>query len=85
MIGTTPDPPPTSRAGVSPAHTNQPPMGPRTSSSSPTTTSSCKKDDTSPSSSRSTVSSIVFVSSGGEATEYERDAVYPSGAVKRTT
>jgi hypothetical protein len=28
MSGTTPEPPPTSNAGVSPRHTNQPPMGP---------------------------------------------------------
>jgi len=42
MRGTMPDPPPTSRAGVSPRHTNQPPMGPRTSSSSPGTTTSCR-------------------------------------------
>ena len=33
--GTTPLPPPTSSAGVVPSHTNQPPIGPRTSSWSP--------------------------------------------------
>ncbi len=74
MSGTTPDPPPSSSAGVSPSQTNQPPIGPRTSSSSPTTTSSCRNVEISPSSRRSTVSSISPVSSGGDATEYERDA-----------
>ena len=60
MSGTTPEPPPTSSAGVSPSHTNHPPIGPRTSSSSPTSTTSCRNVETSPSSSRSTVSSISF-------------------------
>jgi hypothetical protein len=67
--GTTPLPPPISSAGVDPSHTNQPPIGPRTSSSSPTRTSSWRNDDTSPSSSRSTVSSIAVPSPGGEAIE----------------
>lgn len=53
-----PDPPPTSRSGVSPRQTNHPPIGPRTSISSPTSTTSCRKLDTSPPSRRSTVSSI---------------------------
>ena len=76
MSGTIPEPPPTSNAGVSPSHTNQPPIGPRTSSSSPTSTTSCRNVETSPSASRSTVSSNSFdASSGGDATEYERDAV----------
>ena len=76
MSGTTPDPPPTNTAGLSPSHTNHPPIGPRTSSSSPTSTPSCRKVETSPCSSRSTVSSNSFdSSSGGDAIEYERDAV----------
>ena len=72
ISGTTPEPPPTSRAGASPSHTNQPPIGPRTSSSSPGSTTSWRKADTSPSSSRSTVSSNSVASSGADATEYER-------------
>ena len=42
MSGTTPDPPPTSSTGVvsSPSHTNQPPIGPRTSNWSPTSATS---------------------------------------------
>ena len=85
MSGTIPDPPPTSSAGVSASQTNQPPIGPRTSSTSPTSTTSWRKPDTSPSGRCSTVSSISPWSSGAEATEYEREAVYPSGAVSRTT
>ena len=63
------------QCGRQPSQTNHPPIGPRTSSSSPTSTTSCRNTDTSPSSSRSTVSSISFVSSGADATEYEREAV----------
>ena len=70
---------------MSPGQTKKPPIGPRTSSSSPGTTTSCTNSDTSPSASFSTVSSISPVSSGAEATEYDRDAVYPSGAVSRST
>ena len=75
MSGTTPEPPPTSSAGVVPSHTNQPPIGPRTSSSSPTSATSWRNVDTSPSSSRSTVSSISPEPSGADATEYDREAV----------
>jgi hypothetical protein len=75
ISGTTPVPPPTSRAGSVPRQTNQPPIGPRTSSSSPGRTSSWRKVETSPFSSRSTVSSISAVPSGGLATEYDREAV----------
>jgi hypothetical protein len=75
MSGTTPEPPPTRRARVSPRHTNHPPIGPRTSSSSPGTTTSCRNVDTSPPTSRSTVTSISPEPSGADATEYERDAV----------
>ena len=57
--GTTPEPPPIEeRRRRSPSHTNQPPIGPRTSSVSPTSSSSCRNVETSPSGSRSTVSSI---------------------------
>ena len=85
ISGTTPEPPPTSRAGASASQVNQPPIGPRTSSSSPTTRSSWRK--------RRHLAVVepldgeleLAGSVGGEATEYERDAVYPSGAVSRTT
>ena len=73
--GTTPEPPPRRIAGAAPSHTNQPPIGPRTSSSSPGSTTSWRYVDTSPSSKRSTVSSISFVPSGADATEYDREAV----------
>ena len=91
MSGTTPEPPATPSAGAVPSHTNQPPIGPRTSSSSPGSTTSHRYSETSPSGSRSTVSSIspaggpAKPSAGADATEYDRDAVYPSGAVSRTT
>ena len=76
MSGTTPDPPPTSSAGVSASHTNQPPIGPRTSSTSPTSTTSCEE-------ARHLAVGQVLDGQldlaagrpGAEATEYEREAV----------
>ena len=76
ISGTTPEPPPTSSTGsvCSGRHTNQPPIGPRTSTWSPGRTSSTRYGDTSPSSSRSTVIS-TRVPSGTDAIEYDRVAV----------
>jgi hypothetical protein len=51
-------------------HTNQPPIGPRTSKASPAVTTSRRKVDTSPSGSLSTLSSISAEPSGALATEY---------------
>jgi hypothetical protein len=75
ISGTTPDPPPTSSAGVRPDQAKKPPIGPRTSNSSPGSTTSHRYSETSPSGSRSTVSSISPTggaskpSAGAEATE----------------
>ena len=70
ISGTTPEPPPTSSTGVvsSPSHTNQPPIGPRSSSWSPTSATVVRYGDTSPSSMRTTVSSTRSAP-GGDAIE----------------
>ena len=76
ISGTTPDPPPTSRAGRSPCHTNSRRSVRGPPARRPAATTSCRNAETSPSSSRSTVSSISPVPSGAR-----RDRVRAGGGV----
>ena len=61
---------------MSPSHTNQPPIGPRTSSSSPTLDDVVQeRRDLAVVEPLDGELDLVRLSSGGDATEYERDAV----------